>query len=198
MRYLFIIVSIFVATTTFADTKTSLYLLSNADADSLYSGFQYALEKSPNHHAVDWSNPMTGLTGATVPIKSYRTSYGQVCREYLSTVQFKGNIQQAFGTACRQGDGSWKIAGEKPIKRAAGAMKFIYLKPQQVTDGCPFSSGQPPIGHDQFKRYHPGMKFHGDGFHEKFRSFERKTQPAPKHRQIEQEQPSKLLRLVAY
>ena len=44
-----------------------------------------------------------------MPVETYQTSSGQYCREYLQTVVIGGQQQQAYGTACRQPDGSWKI-----------------------------------------------------------------------------------------
>jgi surface antigen len=34
---------------------------------------------------------------------------GTWCREYRTTVTVGGLAQQAFGTACRQPDGTWKV-----------------------------------------------------------------------------------------
>ena len=38
-----------------------------------------------------------------------RDTSGNTCREYQSTVTVGGKTEQAYGTACRQADGSWKI-----------------------------------------------------------------------------------------
>jgi len=198
MRYLIAFLLMFTASSAFADHRSALYMLTSGDADSLYGGFHYALTKSPDHQAVDWRNPATGLNGSTVPIRSYRTSYGQVCREYLSTVQLDGSMQQAFGTACQQRDGSWKIAGERLIKRSQQAMKFVYVRQphQQVAQQCPYSSSHPQ--QRSYHRDYHGQKFHSDRFHEKFRTFKRDRQEIPEQHRIEPEQPSKLLKLVAY
>jgi len=39
----------------------------------------------------------------------YRTSDGQYCREYQSTVSVGGQPQPSYGTACLQPDGSWRV-----------------------------------------------------------------------------------------
>lgn len=195
MRYLFVFLILFTVSSAFADHRSTLYMLTQGDADSLYGGFQYALVKSPDNQAVDWSNPVTGLSGSTVPIRSYRTSYGQLCREYLSTVQLDGSIQQAFGTACRQDNGGWKIAGEKLVVRPQ-AMKFVYLSQstQQVGQSCPFSSTQQM----KLKQLPQEQYFHSDDFHEEIRTFKKRNRIMPEQKRIEQQQPSKLIRLVAY
>lgn len=37
---------------------------------------------------------------------------GEYCREYTRTVTIGGKITEAYGTACLQPDGSWKIVSE--------------------------------------------------------------------------------------
>lgn len=37
---------------------------------------------------------------------------GDYCREYTRTVYIGGRVQDAYGTACLQPDGSWMIVGE--------------------------------------------------------------------------------------
>jgi len=32
-----------------------------------------------------------------------------VCREYQQTITVGGRTERAYGTACKQADGSWKI-----------------------------------------------------------------------------------------
>jgi len=43
------------------------------------------------------------------PLKTYQRPSGQYCREYQQTIYVGGQQQQAYGTACRQPDGSWEI-----------------------------------------------------------------------------------------
>ncbi len=70
---------------------------------------QQALETAPSGTAVQWRNPDTGATSTIVPQPAFQTSGGQVCREFQETVTIGGQPQQAYGTACRQPDGSWKL-----------------------------------------------------------------------------------------
>lgn len=39
----------------------------------------------------------------------YRTQSGLMCREYQTTVEVAGGVQNAYGTACLQPDGAWRI-----------------------------------------------------------------------------------------
>jgi surface antigen len=43
------------------------------------------------------------------PTRTYQQSSGEYCREYQQTVTVGGKTQEAYGTACRQPDGTWKI-----------------------------------------------------------------------------------------
>lgn len=200
MKYVLVFLVLFTASTAMAGQLSSIYLLTGADVDSLSAGFQSALNESPNHQAVDWINPATGLSGSTVPIKSYRTSYGQICREYLSSVQLDGALQQAFGTACQQADGDWKIAGEKPVKRDRQQLRFVYVRQsqQQGSQQSQFAFTHPPIEQSKLKQAPLRQNFHSDRFHEEMRTFKKAAQPTPEQRRIEQRVPTKQLKLVAY
>ena len=68
-----------------------------------------ALNTVPDGRAATWQNPNTGADYTVVPQRTYQVSSGQYCREYQTTVVVGGREQRAYGTACRQPDGSWKI-----------------------------------------------------------------------------------------
>jgi surface antigen len=71
---------------------------------------QRALESAPTGKAVPWTNPDTGHQGTITPVRTYQSS-GTYCREFQSNVTISGKSEKAYGTACRQPDGSWKIQG---------------------------------------------------------------------------------------
>jgi surface antigen len=69
-----------------------------------------ALETGRSGQPVAWTNPDTGHSGTIIPQpSSYQANTGQPCREYQQTIIVGGQQQQAYGTACRQPDGSWKV-----------------------------------------------------------------------------------------
>ena len=70
-----------------------------------------ALEGAPSGTTYQWHNPDSGNSGTTTPTQTYQSSDGNYCREFTQTVNVGGQIQDAYGTACRQPDGSWKISG---------------------------------------------------------------------------------------
>jgi len=81
------------------------------ERDRLMMGqsFQVALEQAPDNNSSSWNNPNTGNSGYTTPTRTVVASNGTPCREFTQTVMIGGQSQQAYGTACRQADGSWKI-----------------------------------------------------------------------------------------
>jgi len=71
---------------------------------------QQALESTPTGQTSTWTNPDTGNNFSVTPTKTYKKpSSGQYCREYQTDVTVGGKTKHAYGTACRQHDGAWKI-----------------------------------------------------------------------------------------
>lgn len=69
-----------------------------------------AFETTPAGTAVPWTNPDNGHAGTVTPTRTYQTADGTYCREYQQTVTIGGKEERSYGKACRQPDGSWKIA----------------------------------------------------------------------------------------
>ena len=78
------------------------------DKQMLVKSSRQALEYSPSGNSVEWNNPDSGNRGSITPTKTFKES-GQYCREYIQEVTIGGKKQKAYGKACRQPDGSWKI-----------------------------------------------------------------------------------------
>ncbi|SVB96224.1 uncharacterized protein METZ01_LOCUS249078 [marine metagenome] len=70
--------------------------------------FNHTMEKAPINATGQWQNPDTGHGGSVTPIRTFDTGTGP-CREFTQTVSIGGHTEEAYGTACRQADGSWKI-----------------------------------------------------------------------------------------
>lgn len=73
-----------------------------------------ALETAPTCTTITWDNPQTGNYGAITPTRTFEPSPGRYCREFQQQVVIGGTLQDAYGTACRQPDGSWQIVAEQP------------------------------------------------------------------------------------
>jgi surface antigen len=67
------------------------------------------LEHADDGKSVAWSNPDAGARYQVTPAGTYRDGNGNYCREYTTTLVIDGTSQQAYGTACRQPDGSWQF-----------------------------------------------------------------------------------------
>lgn len=80
-------------------------------ADRLYAARSHhaALETAPAGTITRWSNPDTGHFGSVTPTRTWRAPGGRYCREYQQSVTVGGQHQRAYGTACRQPDGSWEV-----------------------------------------------------------------------------------------
>lgn len=81
-------------------------------ADAMYANRagQTAFETAPSGTPTAWRNPDSGNSGTIIPKPAYQAPSGEYCREFNQTVTVGGRAQEAYGTACRQPDGSWRIA----------------------------------------------------------------------------------------
>jgi surface antigen len=70
---------------------------------------QKAFEDSRSGQTTVWNNPDSGNSGSITPTRTYQLANGTYCREYHQTITVGGEQHQAYGTACRQPDGTWKI-----------------------------------------------------------------------------------------
>lgn len=66
-------------------------------------------QTAPIGKTIKWNNPETGNYGTITPTRDGYGANGEYCREYNQKVTVGGQQQSAYGTACRQPDGSWKI-----------------------------------------------------------------------------------------
>jgi surface antigen len=81
-------------------------------ADRMYAErATYQASRAPVGQTIQWSNPDTGNYGAVTPVRDgYQSGTGAYCREYQTDIVVGGEMQRGYGTACRQPDGSWKVA----------------------------------------------------------------------------------------
>lgn len=93
---------------------------------------QQALEYARSGTSVQWQNPDTGATTTVVPQPAFQTASGQICREFQQTVTIGGQPQQAYGTACRQADGSWKLAPHQSAQAVQPAPAYVAPPPVVV------------------------------------------------------------------
>jgi surface antigen len=82
--------------------------LDKADKAEMEKASQKATT-APVGQTISWRNPDSGNSGTVTPTREGTAANGDYCREFQQTVTVSGKTEQAYGTACRQPDGSWKI-----------------------------------------------------------------------------------------
>lgn len=82
--------------------------LDATDQATMGQTMHQGMESTPSGQTVAWRNPDSGNNGTYTPQPAYQTSSGQYCREFQQTIIVGGKEEKAFGTACRQPDGSWQ------------------------------------------------------------------------------------------
>lgn len=90
--------------------------LGNQIGSSLDKADKVEMEKAstrattaPIGQPISWRNPDSGNSGTVTPTREGTAANGDYCREFQQSVTVGGKSEQAFGTACRQPDGSWKV-----------------------------------------------------------------------------------------
>ena len=80
------------------------------DVDKLKAKKAHQKARSaPIGETVSWNNPNSGNYGTVTAIREGTSSQGRYCREFQQTITVGGDMQDGYGTACRQPDGSWEI-----------------------------------------------------------------------------------------
>jgi surface antigen len=74
--------------------------------------YRDSLENSQSGKTSTWYNPDTKNKGSFTPQEAYQNKRDEYCREFQQTVTIGGKVQTAYGTACRQPDGNWKIVSK--------------------------------------------------------------------------------------
>lgn len=86
--------------------------LDDVDRMKMDQAYYQALEYGPSGQESQWHNPDTGNHGTYDAQPAYRDNSGRYCREYTQEVWIGGERENAYGTACRQEDGSWQIVSD--------------------------------------------------------------------------------------
>lgn len=83
--------------------------LDTADRQAMARATEQA-HYAPVGETISWNNPDSGHYGSVTPVRDGRSqSNGAYCREYRTTVVIDGRSEDAYGMACQQPDGTWRI-----------------------------------------------------------------------------------------
>jgi surface antigen len=83
--------------------------LDQRDRELHMQAAQNSFENSRTGTSSTWQNPDSGHSGSITPTRTYQDAGGQYCREYQQSITVGGESESAYGTACRQPDGSWQV-----------------------------------------------------------------------------------------
>jgi surface antigen len=83
-------------------------------ADQAYAEQAYgdAMERNRTGESKSWSNPDSGNSGSVTPTRTTYNDAGQPCREFQQVITVGGRTETAYGTACRDANGDWRIVSQ--------------------------------------------------------------------------------------
>ncbi len=64
---------------------------------------------APLGQVINWNNPQNNNYGSITPVRDGYSDSGNYCREFHQNISVGGKKQDAYGVACRQADGTWRI-----------------------------------------------------------------------------------------
>lgn len=65
---------------------------------------------APMGQTISWNNPQSGNAGTYTPVNDGYSNNGAYCRQYKQTVTIDGRQEVAYGTACKNPDGTWQVS----------------------------------------------------------------------------------------
>lgn len=63
---------------------------------------------APLNQPISWNNPNSGHSGTVTAVRE-GTKGSSLCRQYKQTIVVDGQAQTAYGTACKESDGTWTL-----------------------------------------------------------------------------------------
>jgi len=90
-------------------TAITLKILDNLNEQQQreHEAAQVAATRAPIGEQIIWREG--SANGSVTAIREGTSTSGRYCREFLQEVSIGGRKEQAYGTACRQPDGSWEV-----------------------------------------------------------------------------------------
>jgi surface antigen len=84
------------------------------DRTLMSATLERAMEQMRSGQAATWTNDTTGAVGSIMPLRTFRTASGKWCREFERSVTSPSGAENRIGIACRDEDGHWQLALERP------------------------------------------------------------------------------------
>jgi len=79
----------------------------NEEAQRDHEAAQIAATTASVGESITWDN--AAASGSVTTTKQGTSANGQTCREFQQEITIGGESEKAYGTACLQGDGAWKV-----------------------------------------------------------------------------------------
>jgi len=94
----------------YADYRAERLLQARAASEHAQAqvAFAQALEKSPSGQSVSWRNPDSGASGGVTPVRTFKNTENQFCREFRQWQSGGTTRENRVGIACRE-DGIWRV-----------------------------------------------------------------------------------------
>ena len=89
--------------------RSTIASLTEADVEIMYQALQDSLETEPSGTTRTWQNSDSGNAGSITPTQTYQRDDQTYCREFTQTLTIGSRTEEAYGTACREPDGTWDI-----------------------------------------------------------------------------------------
>jgi surface antigen len=64
---------------------------------------------APLGENITWTNSASGNYGSITPKRDGYSDSGDYCREFYQTITIDGRTEDAYGVACQQPDGKWRL-----------------------------------------------------------------------------------------
>jgi surface antigen len=147
----------------------SLPPLAGMEQKAMSDTLQYALEYNKTNQGADWVNPDTARSGIVTPVRTFAGDRRQPCREFITTITINGKQQQGYGTACRQSNGTWHVASDRPPAARQQAIVpsrpvYVYQPPERYYVSPPYPYYNPYPVNFSFG-FNLGYLFHGGSMH---------------------------------
>jgi surface antigen len=91
-----------------AGERARFEALLQEDRQAFELAVQDALERQTSGTSVNWHNPESGNGGTVTPIRTFKSSNGEWCREYEHEAKTASDAERRHAIACRTQQGRWE------------------------------------------------------------------------------------------
>ena len=91
------------------NTPPLYHQMDNADVQLANQALAEALQTRPKGQSLTWFNPANRHSGSVTPLRTFRHTNGEWCRDYREQLYIGSASQQWQDTACRHRNGRWHL-----------------------------------------------------------------------------------------